>query len=222
MTDRRQPSEKSVERLWVQNAVYDIQHGHRVEERFRELFAEFQPACERYFQKRGFSPVDAEDLTQEAFLRVYKKIGTFRREASFETWLFGYVTASVASNEIRRLNTAKRRPEKTALATDPTGRQDEEDGMDDLTTVEDLRPGPFEQMMARIDAKQLDDAIGRLPPRMRQCFGFYRYGLSRKEIAAAMSVTEATVKQQLKIGTKRLQTLLAVTLYFLTVVFSGG
>jgi hypothetical protein len=39
-----------------------------------------------FFQKRGFSSIECQDLTQETFFRISINLGTFRREAPFEAW----------------------------------------------------------------------------------------------------------------------------------------
>src|SRR5215510_16320609 len=67
------------------------------EEDFRCLFDLFYPRVYHFFLKRGFSPQDCLDLTQETFLGIYRGIGTFRRDARFETWLF-----KVATNAFRK------------------------------------------------------------------------------------------------------------------------
>lgn len=57
----------------------------------------------------------AEDLTQETFVRAFDRLGTFRRESSFSTWLHS-IAVSVTLNELRREAAARRREQASAEA----------------------------------------------------------------------------------------------------------
>src|SRR4029079_9794183 len=56
------------------------------------LFAPPPPRLYHFFVRRGFPHPECLDLTQETFLGIYRGIGGYRRDASFETWLFKTAT----------------------------------------------------------------------------------------------------------------------------------
>src|SRR3954449_13368955 len=64
---------------------------------FRRLFDLYSPRLYHFFSRRGFSHSDCLDLTQETFLGIYKGVGAFRQDSSFETWLF-----KIATNAYRK------------------------------------------------------------------------------------------------------------------------
>jgi RNA polymerase sigma-70 factor (ECF subfamily) len=72
----------------VNRRIGESQTGGEREETFRLIFDRYYRSVYRFFEKRGFSTEECQDLTQETFLRVYKGMATFRGEARFETWLF--------------------------------------------------------------------------------------------------------------------------------------
>jgi RNA polymerase sigma-70 factor (ECF subfamily) len=71
------------------------------------------------------NPADAEDLTQETFLQLFRKIHTFRGESSFSTWLHR-MTVNVVLMRRRR----KRHPEVSLDATSEAGEEDSRPAMD--------------------------------------------------------------------------------------------
>ncbi|MBI3952228.1 MAG: sigma-70 family RNA polymerase sigma factor [Acidobacteria bacterium] len=72
----------------INRLIGQWQAGINREENFRRLFEWYYRPVYRFFEKRGFSVDESHDLTQETFIQVYKGMGTFRREARFERWLF--------------------------------------------------------------------------------------------------------------------------------------
>jgi len=85
-----------------------------VEENAEELYRRFRPGVRSFFQRKGFSPQECEDLTQDVFLRVFKSIDTFRRESRFERWLWE-IKVNIYSNEIRKRRTEKRDAREQSL-----------------------------------------------------------------------------------------------------------
>ena len=64
-----------------------LDYGQGSREAFEELFARYREPLYGFFRRRLESRERAEDLTQEAFLQLYRKIATFRGESAFSTWL---------------------------------------------------------------------------------------------------------------------------------------
>ncbi|HEX5975459.1 MAG TPA: sigma-70 family RNA polymerase sigma factor [Rubrobacteraceae bacterium] len=172
----------------VQKIIEELQAGISVEENFRLLCGLFQRPLHHFFAKRGFPPQDCLDLTQETFLGIYRGIGSFRRDARFETWLF-----KVATNAFRkrlRWGTAdKRAGEEVALETEPAG-----------------GPATGEGMFQRERARLLREAIERLPEQMRKCLILRVYHeMKYREIATVLRLSPETVKVHLFQARKRLQ-----------------
>src|SRR5947199_7741977 len=81
----------------IQGLIEQLQTGSSRDEAFRRLFDLYSPRLYHFFIRRGFSHQDSLDLTQETFLGIYRGMETFRRDASFETWLF-----KIATNAYRK------------------------------------------------------------------------------------------------------------------------
>jgi RNA polymerase sigma-70 factor (ECF subfamily) len=117
---------------------------------------------------------DADEVTQDVFVRAWEKLETFRGEAAFATWLHR-LAVNVALNWRKSAAKANRRFDQETQAESLAGRQD--------------------RGAERMD---LEEAIGRLPPGARQVFVLHDVeGFRHEEIAGLMGVTEGTSKAQL-------------------------
>lgn len=183
--------------------VEKILHGLAPEKRASQekLYKRWFPVVVYQFSKKGFSPEDCEDLTQEAFWRVFNGIGEFRGQR-FAAWLFT-ITASVYKNEIRKRHAKKREAKEKsleqALEENPSelakshgiGSSPERDVLDGIVELERL--------------KVLRRAFKVMPHQMRMCC-YYRYlrGKKYREIAVLMKISIGTVKAHLAQARKRL------------------
>ena len=187
MDDRSQP---------VQGLVEQLQAGASREEAFRRLFDLYSPRLHHFFSRRGFPPQDCLDLTQETFLGIYRGVGGFRRDASFETWLF-----RIATNAYRkhlRWGSAGKR-EGAVVALEDAG------GTAETLAAAD-GPVPGEEMLARERSRLLRQAIERLPEQMRKCLILrIDQELKYREIAKLMRLSPETVKVHLFKARRRLQ-----------------
>lgn len=68
---------------------------------FSAVYAEHAATVARWASRLGGPSADVEDITQEVFVVVNRRLGEFRGESQMSTWLFG-ITAKVAANERRR------------------------------------------------------------------------------------------------------------------------
>lgn len=129
------------------------------------------------------SPEDAEDVVQEASLRIWRGLAGFRGEARFTTWSHRIVT-NVALDHLRR--------PPVATATDVPVRVDHLD--------------PARHSIGREAVSRLWDAVGSLPPAQRTCFLLSEVaGMAHDEIARELAITVSAVKNRLY----RARTLLA-------------
>src|SRR5690242_2404442 len=92
---------------------------------FDELVRAYDQSVLRLAMNLLRSPEDARDVYQEAFLRVYRNLNTFRFDCSFHTWLYRIVT-NLCLDQLRKRKTRKEEP--TVLAT-PEGTLDRMDSV---------------------------------------------------------------------------------------------
>jgi RNA polymerase sigma-70 factor (ECF subfamily) len=191
----------------IHHAIEEWQAGINREENFRCLFQGYYRPVYRFFEKRGFSVDECHDLTQETFFWVYIGIGTFRREARFETWLI-QIAANTYQKELRRRSAGKRAGYHVSL--------------DDFTeeaevTSDESHPvhlaseqGPLDEVLEKEQARLLREAIQGLPEQMRQCVMLLvDQEMSYQEIAILLRISEGTVKAHLHQARQRLKEKLA-------------
>lgn len=141
-------------------------------------------------------PVEAEDLTQEAFLQLFRKIHTFRGESAFSSWLHR-LTANIVLMRFR-----KKRPVQISL--DEVTRHDDEKERPVLEIgVPDLR------MSGLFDRVNLHAALEKLPEGYRSMFLLHDvHGYEHNEIAGILGCSVGNSKSQLHKARKRLRELL--------------
>jgi RNA polymerase sigma-70 factor, ECF subfamily len=135
---------------------------------------------------------EAEDLTQEAFLQLFRKIQTFRGESALSTWLHR-VSVNVVLMHFRK---------KTMLET-PLEQPNEEEGSNKL--VEEI--GARDPVLSgAIDRINLGRAIGKLPPGYRNAFLLHDVdGYEHREIAEIMGYSAGNSKSQLHKARRQLR-----------------
>jgi RNA polymerase sigma-70 factor (ECF subfamily) len=184
---------------WVENLLTGVDQ----EKSFQKLHRRFFPSIRSFFQRRGFSLEESNDLTQDVFLRVFKGIASFRRESRFERWLFE-IAANVWRNELRRMGAEKRDGYEQSLDAAVEG--DDPSGRSAIEPV-DPNPGVLDVIQARERHEGLSAALRELPPQMRHVCEL-RYVQQRKyqEIADVLKISIETVKAHLHQARKRLMT----------------
>jgi RNA polymerase sigma-70 factor (ECF subfamily) len=141
-------------------------------------------------------PVDAEDLTQEAFMQLFRKIHTFRGESAFSSWLHR-LTANIVLMRFR-----KKKPMLTSL-DEMTREDDENNRLRFEIGTADLR------LAGTIDRLALRSAIERLPEGYKLMFTLHDvHGYEHNEIAAILGCSIGNSKSQLHKARKRLRELL--------------
>jgi RNA polymerase sigma-70 factor (ECF subfamily) len=142
------------------------------------------------------NPAEAEDLTQETFLTVFRRIGTFRGEAAFSTWLHR-VAANLVLMHIRKNTIAQ-----TSLE-EMTEKREENDAPRREFSAPDL------YLNGSVDRLTLQKAIDQLPPGFRAEVVLYDIqGYEHREIADMLGFTTGTSKSQLHRTRRRLRELL--------------
>jgi RNA polymerase sigma-70 factor (ECF subfamily) len=172
------------------------QAGVNPDECLRRIFLHYYGPVHGFFVKRGFSPEDSNDLTQETFIRVHKSLATFRGEARFDTWVY-QIAANIYRNTLRDRSTLKRGAQEVSLE-DLQDRLPEAPLRYPSPSWEKDYEGPLENLLTDERNRVLREALESLPPQMRRCVilrvdGDHKY----REIADLMGVSIETVKAHL-------------------------
>jgi RNA polymerase sigma-70 factor (ECF subfamily) len=164
------------------------------EEAFRQLFERLYPRLYHYFSKRGFPPEDAQDLTQETLLGIYRSMGSLRNEKRFEPWLF-QIARNAYLLSFRRKSAEMRSGIEVPIEV-----------VENQTSSALNRDSPLEQALEQECRQLLHEAIQELPKQMRDCMTLRIDGhLSYAEIARVLDLSVETVKAHLYQGRRRLQ-----------------
>lgn len=183
--------------------IQRLRDGVDREESFQTLFDRFYWPLFRFFEHRGFSTEECQDLIQETFLRVYRGIEAFRGEARWEHWLFR-IAANTAIKALRHRSAAKRASRSVPLEGQDIA--DTEPAAAGGSPRSAEAPVPLRQLLGKEMRELLSQAIERLPGQMRRCVRLrVIQDLDYHEIAEILQISPSTVKVQLFKARKRLQ-----------------
>jgi RNA polymerase sigma-70 factor (ECF subfamily) len=149
---------------------------------------------------------DAEDVTQQTFLSALENLNGFRGEASFSTWLLR-IAAHAALKVIR-----KRKGLDTVSLEEATEGTNDSESVPHTEYIADWRQSPEELVHKNEIKRLLDDALAQLDEKHRLVFLLRDVeGLSVKETAVALGLTEANTKVRLLRARLQLRELLTRT-----------
>lgn len=151
----------------------------------QELYDRFAPKMYGVCLRYAGNAAEAEDILQEGFIKVFKKIGSFRGEGSFEGW-------------IRRIfvNTAIEHYRKKIYLQPIT------------ETEENSVEGQYLSVLDNLAEKDIIQLIQQLSPGYRTVFNMYVVeGYTHKQIADELGISEGTSKSQLSRAKQILQDL---------------
>ena len=130
---------------------------------------------------------DAEDLSQEVWLKAFRSLGGFRFESSFHTWLCR-ITVNTFLNH-RRAGTVTREGEKSAVRLD---------SLEELLEEPSNGDGAEEAIQRKVLAERVMSALGELTEQQRMIFLLkHREGLTCREVAEAVGCSVGSVKKSL-------------------------
>lgn len=143
---------------------------------------------------------DARDITQDAFVKAYRNLKSFRLESSFYTWLYR-IAMNLAIDHTR-----KQKRQATTGFDEAIAAKDDDGGMHEMHHQDSPRKA--------LERKQLFglimEALDKLPAEQKQIILLREVeGLAYKEIAEVMEIPEGTVMSRLYYARKKLQKLLA-------------
>lgn len=171
-------------------------------ERYAELVERHQRRAARIAYHYLRDAADADEAVQDAFVKAYTHLGTFREELPFEVWF----TRILINGCLDRLKARRRRERWLARPTvDANG--EERDPTENLPA---LSPSPEAQLLLNERRRRLKDALVQLPERQRLVFVLSHFeGRTSKEVSAVTGLNESTVRVHLFRAIRRLRSLLA-------------
>jgi len=200
-SDRGHMAGQSLGRIDDSLLVREAQRGNRAA--FEELVRHYDQAVLRLAMHLTGSEHEAQDIYQEAFLKAYKNVATFRFECSFYTWIYRIVT-NLCLDHLRKRQVRK---EDAPVAVDADG-----EPYDVLDQVPDARAGanPERDLMRRELGTRIHHALEKLTPRERMVFELKHYhGLKLRTVGEILNTTEETAKNTLFRATQKLRGALA-------------
>ncbi|GJQ26014.1 MAG: RNA polymerase sigma factor [Phycisphaerae bacterium] len=156
-----------------------------------------------FFYRSTGSRADAEDLTQEVFVRVVRMLAYYEDDGRFESWLF-----RIAANLVRdRVRQQRRRPRQlSGHGTDSTGCGSESPVLDELAGEE---PAADARMALGEEVDALNAALAQLPDGEREVIMLRHFSqMSFKEIAEATGTPLGTALARGHRGLRRLRELM--------------
>ena len=169
-TLRKDPASAAAESEAADVALAASGDARAFERLYRTHLSRIHSLC-----RRMMDADQADDLTQDVFVRAWQKLGTFRGEAAFGTWLHRLAVNLILGR-------------RKALAVERGRRDSDPDTLDELV-------GPAETPGMTMDFEQ---AIGRLPDGAKQVFLLHDVaGYRHEEIASLLGIVVGTSKSQL-------------------------
>jgi len=146
---------------------------------------------------------DAEDLTQEAFVRAFRFFDNYRRDLPFENWLYRIIS-NLFVDDLRRKPKARIHSLDAPVSTDSSGEGNA------FFEIPDTRENPERVVLHEELDEQIQKALAQLPADFRTTVILADIeGMSYEEISAAMHCSLGTVRSRLHRGRKLLRSKLA-------------
>ena len=167
-------------------------------EKFSDLVATQQRRAVRIAYHYLRDTYDADEAVQDAFVKVFTHITTYREDLPFEVWF-----TRILVNACLDIGKARARRLRWIM---PIAAQSEQPLPDPIA----LQPGPEARLISSERAQQIAAAIEQLPDRQRAVFTLCHVAeQSTSDVSAALGVSEATVRVHLFRAIRRLRKLLA-------------
>lgn len=155
-------------------------------EAFSELVTRYEKTVYNLALRMVGDRSDAADMAQEAFVKAWTNLPSYRGESRFSAWLYR-ITTNVCLDFLRHKS---RRPQVSLSTSD----DDEERQLD----IPDPKSMTEELLMKKLGMEAVHRGLERLPPKHRQILVMRELGgLSYSEIAAQLSLEEGTVKSRI-------------------------
>ncbi|GAA5785459.1 RNA polymerase sigma factor [Chitiniphilus shinanonensis] len=178
--------EKRTEREIDQELVSRAQAGDK--RAFELLVAKYQRRIARLLSRLIRDPGEIEDVTQEAFIKAYRALPSFRGESAFYTWLYR-IAINTAKNYLASLG---RRPQLSADYEDEDG-----ETLDAAAQIPDYHT-PESELANREIVRTVNEVVETLPDELRTAITLREMeGLSYEDIASVMNCPIGTVRSRI-------------------------
>lgn len=169
-----------------QALVERAQQGDK--EAFGLLVAKYQRKLARLLSRLIRDPAEVEDVAQEAFIKAYRALPTFRGESAFYTWLYR-IGVNTAKNYL--VSQGRRAPTATEIGSDEAEGYGEGEQLRDINTPENV-------MLSKQIGETVNQAMAALPEELRTAIMLREIeGLSYDEIARIMDCPIGTVRSRI-------------------------
>ncbi len=175
-------SEREVDQLLVERA----QRGDK--RAFELLVEKYQHKLARLVSRLVRDPGEAEDVTQEAFIKAYRALPSFRGDSAFYTWLYR-IGINTAKNFL--VATRRRAPTSTEVDAEEAEGYESSELLHDINTPESL-------LLTKEIGTTVNAAIESLPEELRSAIQLRELeGMSYEEIAKLMDCPIGTVRSRI-------------------------
>jgi len=175
-------SDREVDQQLVERAQHGDKHA------FELLVSKYQRKLARLLSRFIRDSTEVEDVTQEAFIKAYRALPTFRGDSAFYTWLYR-IGINTAKNYLVAMG--RRAPTTTDIDSE------EAEGFEDGDQLRDLNT-PENEMASRQIAETVNQTLAELPDELRTAITLREIeGLSYEDIANIMSCPIGTVRSRI-------------------------
>lgn len=174
--------DREIDQQLVERAQQGDKHA------FELLVVKYQRKLGRLLSRFVRDPAEVEDVTQEAFIKAYRALPSFRGESAFYTWLYR-IGINTAKNYLVALG--RRAPTSTEIDSE------EAEGYEEGELLRDIRT-PESELMTKQIAMTVNQAVENLPEELRTAISLREIeGLSYEEIAEIMNCPIGTVRSRI-------------------------
>jgi RNA polymerase sigma-70 factor (ECF subfamily) len=174
------------EREVDQRLVERVQRGDK--KAFELLVAKYQRKLNRLLSRFIRDPSEVEDVAQEAFIKAYRALPSFRGDSAFYTWLYR-IAVNTAKNYL--VAAGRRAPTSTAIDSEEAESFEEGHQLRHMNT-------PEAELMSKQVAATVNQTMEALPEELRVAITLREIeGMSYEDIAAAMSCPIGTVRSRI-------------------------
>lgn len=155
---------------------------------FDQLVGKYQRKLGRLLSRFIRDPAEVEDVSQEAFIKAYRALPSFRGESAFYTWLYR-IGINTAKNYL--VSQGRRAPTSTQFDSEEAENFEDADQLRDINTPESL-------LLSKQIGQTVNGAIDALPEELRTAIVLREIeGMSYEEIAGMMNCPIGTVRSRI-------------------------
>ena len=175
-------SEREIDQILVERAQAGDRHA------FDQLVSKYQRKLGRLLSRFIRDSAEIEDVTQEAFIKAYRALPSFRGDSAFYTWLYR-IGINTAKNYL--VAQGRRAPTSTQFDSEEAETFESADQLRDINTPESL-------LMSKQIGETVNSAIDALPEELRRAIVLREIdGRSYEEIAEMMDCPIGTVRSRI-------------------------